>query len=95
MEMFEVLLDKENVLTGEKWREVIREWVLGCDAAVVLLSEAATRSDYVKHELTLLQERQQSHPNRLMLLPVAVLQQLLSSYNLTFSSSIIFQESYL
>jgi hypothetical protein len=68
---FEVLLDRENLLTGEKWREVIRKWMLNCDAAIVLLSEAATRSDYVKQELTLLQERQRSHPNGLMLLPVS------------------------
>ena len=68
---FEVLLDRENLLTGERWREVIREWMLSCDAAIVLLSEAATRSDYVKQELTLLDERQRSHPNGLMLLPVS------------------------
>jgi hypothetical protein len=67
---FEVLLDKENLLIGEKWRAVNREWVLNCDAAIILLSEAATRSDYVKQEVTLLQERGQAHPNRLMLLPV-------------------------
>jgi TIR domain-containing protein len=69
-EAFEVLLDRENLLIDEKWREVIRGWVLSCDAAIVLLSEAATHSDYVKQEVTLLQERRQSHPNHLMLLPV-------------------------
>ncbi|HKQ05572.1 MAG TPA: toll/interleukin-1 receptor domain-containing protein [Blastocatellia bacterium] len=69
-EAFEVLLDKTNILTGEKWSEVIREWVLSCDAAIVLLSEAAARSDYVKQEVTLLQQRRQFHPNHLMLLPV-------------------------
>jgi hypothetical protein len=68
---FEVLLDRESVLTGEKWREVIREWTLSCDAAIVLLSEAATHSDYVKQEITLLQERQRSHPNGLTLLPIS------------------------
>lgn len=67
---FDVLLDRENLLTGEKWREVIREWMISCDAAIVLLSEAATHSDYVKQEITLLQERQRSQPNGLMLLPI-------------------------
>lgn len=68
---FEILLDRENLLTGEKWREVIREWMLNCDAAIVLLSDAATCSNYVKQEVTLLEERQRSHPNGLMLLPVS------------------------
>lgn len=70
-EAFEILLDQETFITGEKWREVNREWVLTCDAAIVLLSEAATQSNYVKHEVTLLQERRQYHPNHLMLLPVS------------------------
>ncbi|MBV9958445.1 MAG: toll/interleukin-1 receptor domain-containing protein [Acidobacteria bacterium] len=68
---FEVLLDRENLLTGEQWREVIREWMLSCDAAIVLLSEAATHSDYVKQEVTLLQERQRAYPDGMLLLPVS------------------------
>jgi TIR domain len=69
-EAFEVWLDQEDMWIGEQWRIRIDEWVLTCDAAIVLLSEAATRSEYVKYEVTLLQQRTQSHPNHMMLLPV-------------------------
>lgn len=69
-EAFEVWLDQEDMWIGEQWRIRIDEWVLTCDAAIVLLSEAATRSEYVKYEVTPLQQRSQSHPNHMMLLPV-------------------------
>lgn len=69
-EAFEVLLDKENFRLGETWREVNREWLLTCDAAIVLLTDAATYSNFVKWEVTLLLERRRSQPNHFMLLPV-------------------------
>lgn len=64
-EAFEVLLDRKNLDTGVEWRKEIDNWIKACDAAIVLLSEAATRSEYVKHEVTLLQAK-----HELILLPV-------------------------
>src|SRR5262249_12267525 len=45
---FEVLLDQKSLPIGETWRDEIDEWVDCCDAAIVVLSEAATQSDNVK-----------------------------------------------
>jgi TIR domain len=64
-EAFEILLDRKNLNTGVEWRKVIDDWISSCDAAIVLLSEAATRSEYVKHEVSLLQAK-----HELILLPV-------------------------
>src|SRR5262245_24855257 len=67
---FEVLLDEKAVQPGEPWRAVIDEWIWHCDAAVLLLSEAATLSDYVKYEATHLRQRWKSHSDSFIFLPV-------------------------
>jgi hypothetical protein len=56
--------------TSEAWRPAIDEWIWRCDAAVLVLSSAATQSDYVAYEATLLRQRWK-HTNRLFtLVPV-------------------------
>lgn len=64
-EAFKVLLDETTLDAGVEWRKKIDDWIKVCDAAIVLLSEAATRSEYVKYELTLLKAKPE-----LILLPV-------------------------
>lgn len=67
---FEVWLDKEDRSIGDEWRARLHQWITSCDAAIVLLSEAATYSNFVRHEVTLLTQRRLFHPNGFMLLPV-------------------------
>lgn len=56
---FSVLFDK-NLQTGQAWRSVLDEWIWRCDAAVIVLSEAALESYYVQYEATLLRQRWKS-----------------------------------
>jgi hypothetical protein len=53
---FEVLWDK-NLQTSQTWRAVIDEWIWRCDAAILVLSKAATESRYVAYEAALLRQR--------------------------------------
>jgi hypothetical protein len=53
---FEVLWD-DKLETGEVWRAAIDEWIWTCDAAVLVLSKAATESRYVAYEVALLRQR--------------------------------------
>lgn len=64
-EAFEVWSDR-TLDIGVKWRDILDEWICHCDAAIILLSDAATHSNYVKMEVALLQKRPE-----LMLLPVS------------------------
>ena len=56
---FYVLFDK-NLQTGQAWRAVLDEWIWRCDAAVIVLSDAALKSSYVAYEATLLRQRWKS-----------------------------------
>lgn len=46
---FEVLWDDE-LQRAQVWRAAIDEWMRTCDAAVLVLSKAATESRYVAYE---------------------------------------------
>jgi hypothetical protein len=48
----------EKLQTGQKWDEEIDEALRKAEAAVVLWSEAAVRSDWVKHEASVAKSRQ-------------------------------------
>lgn len=61
------LLDKEKLRPGDMWRTQINLWVGGCDAAVVLLSEAALQSDWVFYEASLLSDRAQRNASFLVI----------------------------
>jgi hypothetical protein len=47
---FEVLLDKTRLEGGDEWREELVSWMWQCHAAVILLSEPALASPWVKIE---------------------------------------------
>jgi hypothetical protein len=47
---FEVLWD-DKLQTAEVWPAAIDEWIWTCDAAVLVLSKAATESRYVAYEV--------------------------------------------
>jgi TIR domain len=76
---FEVLWD-QNLQTSEGWRAAIDEWIWRCDAAVLVLSQAATDSRYVAYEAALLRQRWKSMSGQFILVPIwcpGVTQQLL------------------
>lgn len=64
---FEVLWDG-NLEGSHPWRAAIDEWVWRCDAAVLVLSEAATESRYVAYEATLLRQRWKHSGGQFLLL---------------------------
>jgi hypothetical protein len=66
---FEVLWD-QDLQTSDAWRGVIDEWIWRCDAAVLVLSQAATESGYVAYEAALLRQRWKSSARKFFLIPV-------------------------
>ncbi|QSQ24125.1 toll/interleukin-1 receptor domain-containing protein [Pyxidicoccus parkwayensis] len=65
-----VLLDKDELRLSQDWRSTLNAWIGGCDAAVLLLSEAALKSSYVAYEVSLLSYRHASEQGRFKLIPV-------------------------
>jgi TIR domain-containing protein len=63
---FEPLLDKDELRPGDMWRARINLWAGGCDAAIVLLSDAALGSDWVFYEASLLSYRCLGDPSFLV-----------------------------
>jgi hypothetical protein len=81
-ESFEVLWDS-NLEGSSPWRSAIDEWIWRCDAAVLVLSVAATASKYVAYEATLLRQRWKHSGGQFLLLPVwcpGVTEQLLAEH---------------
>lgn len=54
---YHVLLDRVSLHPGDAWRARINLWVGACDAAVVLISQAALQSAYVAYETSILSYR--------------------------------------
>jgi hypothetical protein len=54
---FRVLLDRTRLAGGDDWRNEIYTWISRAHGAVVLLSEVALRSRWVRYELTALTQR--------------------------------------
>lgn len=59
---YDVLVDADGLLPGEKWHPRLYEWLLECRAAVVLLNRAALTSGWVHREVDILMWRH--HFNR-------------------------------
>ncbi|MDX8028684.1 toll/interleukin-1 receptor domain-containing protein [Lentzea sp. BCCO 10_0856] len=51
---WQVLVDEDGLRGGEDWRGVLYHWIADCDAAVVLMSDRALASDWVRREINLL-----------------------------------------
>lgn len=66
---FDVLWD-DNLQTAQVWRAAIDEWIWKCDAAVLVLSKAATESRYVAYEAAHLRQRWIHMNPRFTLVPV-------------------------
>lgn len=50
-------LDHLDIAMGDRWRQTIAWWLSACQAAVVLLSEEAIASPWVRYELSVLSNR--------------------------------------
>jgi len=68
---YPVLLD-EDIDLNQDWRSTLNAWIGGCDAAVLLLSEAALKSSYVAYEASLLAYRHTSEQEGFKLIPVFI-----------------------
>lgn len=66
---FDVLWD-DDLQTTDVWRAAIDEWIWTCDAAVLVLSKAATESRYVAYEVAHLRQRWLHMKPRFALVPV-------------------------
>lgn len=51
---WDVLVDEDGLRGGEEWRGVLYHWIADCDAAVVLMSDKALASAWVRREINLL-----------------------------------------
>ncbi len=51
---WDVLVDEDGLRGGEEWRGVLYHWIADCDAAVVLMSDKALASSWVRREINLL-----------------------------------------
>jgi hypothetical protein len=49
-----VLVDEDGLRGGEEWRGVLYRWIADCDAAIVLMSDRALGSAWVRREINLL-----------------------------------------
>jgi hypothetical protein len=67
---YRVLLDKDDIELNRDWRSTINTWVGACDAAVLLLSQAALKSRYVAYEASLMSYRHTQEQGRFKLFPV-------------------------
>ena len=64
---FAVLIDKDDIPTGDDWRRVLNTWVGDCHAAVLLLSDRALQRPWVAYEAAILRFRQIHRSCRLVL----------------------------
>jgi hypothetical protein len=53
---FELLRDK-NMPVGKPWTRELYDWLLGCDAAIIVLSKEANQSDWCRREWAVLVAR--------------------------------------
>ena len=66
---FDVLWDQANLQTSDAWRAAIDEWIWRCDAAIIVISRAATESPYVAYEAALLRQRWK-HRSQFLMIPI-------------------------
>jgi hypothetical protein len=67
----EVLLDVELLRAGDVWRPILHRWLGECDSAILLLSEEALASEWVRTEATILTWRR-SLGSPLTVVPVRI-----------------------
>src|SRR6478672_3462522 len=67
---FEVLWDQQNLQTSAAWRAAIDEWIWRCDAAILVISKAATESPYVAYEAALLRQRWKHTAGQFLMIPI-------------------------
>jgi len=60
---YPVLLDKMRLESGKPWRPTLNYGIGGCEAAVILISEAALESNWVAYETSLLAYRRHLEPD--------------------------------
>lgn len=67
----EPLVDRDILRPGDAWRARLAEHLLDCHGAVVLVSELAAGSEWVRHEVSVLMARKVRDP-RFVLVPVLI-----------------------
>lgn len=67
---FAVLVDKDDIPTGEEWRRTLNTWIGGCHAAVLLLSPRALERPWVAYEASILRFRDNCKVVSVFLKPV-------------------------
>jgi hypothetical protein len=60
----------QDFKTSDAWRSAIDEWIWRCDAAILVLSLAATQSRYVAYEAALLRQRWKNREVPFTLIPI-------------------------
>src|SRR5262249_28070684 len=60
----------QDFKTSDAWRSAIDEWIWRCDAAILVLSPAATQSRYVAYEAAMLRQRWKNRAGTFTLIPI-------------------------
>jgi hypothetical protein len=47
---YDILLDRTKLKAGGNWRQTIKGWIKGCDAAVILITPGSIASEFCKYE---------------------------------------------
>ncbi|MFS8100565.1 toll/interleukin-1 receptor domain-containing protein [Lentzea alba] len=68
---WDVLVDEDGLKGGDEWRGVLYEWIAVCDAAIVLMTDKALASSWVRREINLLLWRR-ALGTPLMIIPAMV-----------------------
>jgi len=69
---YAVLVDKDNLVPGDPWRQTLNTWIGGCDAAIVLVTSKALASPYVAYEVTVLTYRRALPDHNCLVVPVFI-----------------------
>lgn len=69
-ETFTLLMDRSDLVAGDRWRARINFWIGSCDVAVVLLSPSALDSPYVAYEVSVLAYRAGAVNSKFQIIPV-------------------------
>jgi hypothetical protein len=69
---YDVILDRQNLITGDDWYQTISEYMMAAHGAVLLLNADAEKSRYVQHEASVLSHRWRTEQGRFKLIVALV-----------------------
>jgi hypothetical protein len=66
---YDILLDRTSLVPGSNWRPIIDGWIIGCDAALILITPGSIARQYCQYEWAILSLRRKTQ-ERFLILPI-------------------------